>query len=101
MTESFDVNQKLKYYVDEPKAFRKVLGLSQAIIKGSFALHLFHGVERRDVLPIFVRVGQTSRVILDYLKSHGYEVSRTLEHIHTQVVAMVSVPLSLVCSVFV
>jgi hypothetical protein len=71
----WDINAKLRRFVDKPTALRSTLGRYQALISGSFALQFFERVVWSDSdLDIFAPLEDGYKEIIEYLvKEEGYD----------------------------
>lgn len=73
----WDINRRLKRFVDDPQGFRSVMASCDALISGSFTLQFFEGVDWEEFdLEVFVNdVDVEMKTFSDYLTQvEGYEL---------------------------
>jgi hypothetical protein len=74
----WNINRRLARYVNDPKAFRQILGEADALISGTFALLFFAQLYWLDSgLDIYVRQGSKADALIRYI---GEDKSYKFDH---------------------
>jgi hypothetical protein len=71
----WDINRALRRFLDNPLAFRTLLGETDALISGSFVLQFLEGVVwKNSDLDVFIQAGKAAYLFGEYLERvEGYE----------------------------